>query len=406
MRVGGLRAIREALWLTRERITAHSRTVAIVGVLAFLSLLLTATGGVDIYGRPIGVDFSSFYAAGKLAGAGRAASAYDWSALHAAQQEDFGEHTPLFIWSYPPFALLPFSFLARLPYGWALALYLGLTFAAYWVVVRRLAPAGAEAFWAIAGFPAVFVNVVHGQNGFLSTALLGAGLILLPRRPVLAGLAMGLLAYKPQLAILIPFALASGGHWRTTAAAAATVAASVALGMVAYGSAPYQAFLEGLLASRQAILEDGATGFHKLQSVLAAVRLVGGDAILAWTVQGVASAAALVVVVRVWRSRASHHVKGATLVTASLLGTPFLNVYDLVLLALPIALVLASGSPRVSDPWERVTLLSVWSLPLVSVLAAAALGLPLTPILLLALLLTCLRRGSHEQETTAVDESA
>jgi hypothetical protein len=39
--------------------------------------------------------------------------------------------------------------------------------------------------------PAIFVNAVAGQNGTLTVALLGGGLLLLDRRPAVAGILFG-----------------------------------------------------------------------------------------------------------------------------------------------------------------------------------------------------------------------
>ena len=64
-------------------------------------------------------------------------------------------------------------------------------------------------------FPAVLVNLGHGQNGFLTAALLGGALVVLDRRPIVAGILFGLLVYKPQFGLMIPLALVAGGHWRT-----------------------------------------------------------------------------------------------------------------------------------------------------------------------------------------------
>ena len=72
-------------------------------------------------------------------------------------------------------------------------------------------------------FPAVYVNLAHGQNGFLSAALLGGSLLILDQRPKLAGVLIGLLAYKPQFGVLIPLVLIATGRWTVIAAAAATV---------------------------------------------------------------------------------------------------------------------------------------------------------------------------------------
>ena len=64
-------------------------------------------------------------------------------------------------------------------------------------------------------FPAVFLNAAHGQNGFLSAALLGGGLLIMDRRPLLAGVCFGAMAFKPHLALAIPFALIFARRWMT-----------------------------------------------------------------------------------------------------------------------------------------------------------------------------------------------
>src|SRR6185312_14697841 len=115
----------------------------------------------------------------------------------------------------------------------------------------------------ILAFPAVLTNVGHGQNGFLSAALFGAGALWLERRPILAGLALGALAYKPHLGLMIPFALAIAGRWKTFAAAA------------------WAAFLADSGLARAA-LEQGLVGDAKMQSAFAAVRLLGGPLALAY----------------------------------------------------------------------------------------------------------------------------
>ena len=72
-------------------------------------------------------------------------------------------------------------------------------------------------------FPSVLINVGHGQNGFLTAALLGGALVVLDRRPLVAGILLGLLVYKPQYGLMLPIVLAVSGRWRCFAAAAATV---------------------------------------------------------------------------------------------------------------------------------------------------------------------------------------
>ena len=126
---------------------------------------------------------------------------------------------------------------------------------------------------AATAFPAVAINLLHGHNGFLTAGLLAWGLIVLPRRPLLAGALFALLAYKPQFALAIPVALIAGGAWRSLAAAAFSFVALTAATLAAFGTEPWRAFWAGTGFTRRIVLEAGATGFEKIQTVFAAVRL-------------------------------------------------------------------------------------------------------------------------------------
>src|SRR5262249_22539846 len=152
------------------------------------------------------------------------------------------------------------------------------------------------------GFTAVFVNLTHGHNGFLTTALLAGGLALLDRRPLIAGVLFGLLAYKPQFAVMIPLVLLATGRWRTLAAGVATVAALTAVVSALFGTEVWHAFLAGSVFTRTVVLEQGNTGFNKIQSVFAWVRLWGGGVPLAYALQGAVSIAVAVALVVLWRS--------------------------------------------------------------------------------------------------------
>jgi Glycosyltransferase family 87 len=112
-------------------------------------------------------------------------------------------------------------------------------------------------------FRAVFVNVGHGQNGFLTAALLGGALHWLDRRPWLAGVLIGCLAYKPQFGVLIPIALLAGGRWGTIGAAMVTVAALVAVSFVTLGGSVWHAFADSMNFTQTVVLEQGGTGWEK-----------------------------------------------------------------------------------------------------------------------------------------------
>ena len=85
---------------------------------------------------------------------------------------------------------------------------------------------------------------------------------------------MGCLAYKPQFGLLVPLVLAATGRWRAIAAAGATVLAIAGLTWAAFGADVFAAFWHSLAMTQRVILE-GAPGFYKIQSVYAALRLLG-----------------------------------------------------------------------------------------------------------------------------------
>src|SRR5271157_2178345 len=132
-------------------------------------------GGLDLEGKPIGSDFIGFYAASRLALDGRPELAYDVGSHWAAQKALFGPKLGYTAFFYPPPALLISLPLALAPYFWSLAAWLATTGYAFYRVLRFYLPSlDPVAFLA---FPAVFVNAAHGQNGFLSAALIGGGLL-------------------------------------------------------------------------------------------------------------------------------------------------------------------------------------------------------------------------------------
>ena len=106
--------------------------------------------------------------------------------------------------------------------------------------------------------PATGITLISGQTGYLSGALMIGGLRLLPTRPALAGVLFGLLAYKPQLGVLVPVALVAIGGWRAIAAAAATLLAGVAASSLVYGFSLWGLWLHSMV--------EYATRFHPVSA--------------------------------------------------------------------------------------------------------------------------------------------
>src|ERR1700680_2946979 len=94
--------LRSGEWLTRERVRMVAVAVLIASAAGFLYLVVTATGGIDLQGRPLGTDFSDVYAAGTYVLDGRPDAPFDPVLQFARERAIFGEATQFYGWHYPP----------------------------------------------------------------------------------------------------------------------------------------------------------------------------------------------------------------------------------------------------------------------------------------------------------------
>ncbi|HEX7947454.1 MAG TPA: glycosyltransferase family 87 protein [Phenylobacterium sp.] len=379
-------------WLHARRATAWVRILAVMSLAVSLGWIALSRGGVDPSGKPLGTDFLCFWSASRLLLAGAPASAvYDAARLGAMETASF-PGVDFTAFPYPPSFLLFCLPLGLLPYLAALAAWLGATGFAYWRVVRAWLGQAKGLALPVLAFPAVLINAGHGQNGFLTTALFGGGALFLRRRPFVAGVCLGLLAFKPHLGLLIPVALIASRNGRAFAGAAVAVLGLAAASVLTFGPDPWQAYPAALSTMRLNV-EQGLLATEKLQTLFATLRLWGAPLPLAYAAQAVSGvAAAAAVGIFAWR-RADSPALGPVLIAASLIVSPYLLDYDLVLAAVPLAWLLADGQARGFRPGDKAVMLAAYVLPLVSRLLAMNAGLAIGPFVLAALLAVTFRRG-------------
>ena len=394
--------LRTGEWLTVARMRAYSLILLGLSVLVFAGWIAVSDGLIDRTGQPIGTDFSNVYAAGTLTWQGRSADAYAPALQHAAEKAVFdGREVPFYGWHYPPFFFAIAVLVAAVPYAWGLAIWLVASFTAYLAAIRAILPRR-ETMLVATAFPAVLVNVGHGHNGFLTAALLGGALHWLDRRPWLAGVLIGLLAYKPQFGILIPIALLAGARWRTIGAAAATVAALIALSFALLGSGIWHAFADSMNFTQTVVLEQGGTGWQKIQSIFSAVRAWGAGVPIAYAAQASLFAALAGSIAWLWHSDAAFELKAAALALGSLLATPYVLDYDLVVLAVAIAFFARHGLRHGFRDFEISLLAAAWIVPLLSRSVAGASLIPLGLLVELAFYALVLRRAALDRASHAV----
>jgi alpha-1,2-mannosyltransferase len=356
-------ALRDGTWLTRERVRGYAMIA--LGI-EFLALLVLA---VRIYGLflpiepPTSLDFISFYAAGDLANHGTPQAAYDPALHELAEKQIYGDNRILYFgFYYPPVFQLLCAALAVLPFTLSYLVFVLATGALYVAALRGTVRDDGLAL-ALFSFPAMFLTVALGQNSFLTTAMLAAGLLALDRRPILAGILFGALCYKPHFLLLVPLALIAGRFWVTIVAAAVTAAALAGLSVLLFGWQSWQAFFATAQLA-QSVFTDGRVGFYHLISLFGAVRLVGGGPGLAYIAQGLATVSAAILTAIVWYRERSLAIRAAVLIAATLVSLPVILFYDLLPATIAMAWLIRDAREEGYFRWEKTVLFAMWPIAL------------------------------------------
>jgi arabinofuranan 3-O-arabinosyltransferase len=367
---------------TQHSPDAIRRSLRLIGIALSLNTVLfllvslgTGQWLLDKAGRLADSDFVDVWAAGRLALDGHAAAAWDWAIHRNAEVAALGHDFPgNYGWHYPPTYLFVAAALATLPYLVALLGWLAVTLPLYVAAVRAIMGERLGILIACA-FPAAMWNMLVGQNGFLTAALIGFTLLALDTRPIVAGVLLGLLTYKPQFGILFPVVLAANGQWLVIAAASATTVVLVAASAAVFGVAAWSAFFTWLPATSEIILGDGRAGLNKLQSLFGVVRWLGAGTTAAFIAQGLLIAACAIALVMITRDRrVPNEVKSAAIATGALLATPYLYMYDFPVLMIPLAFLLRLGLREGFLPGELAAMATAGGLVLVFPLVPAPTG--------------------------------
>lgn len=374
--------------------TARGRVVGLCGVaLAVQAILLAAVvawefGAFGASRSPFVSDFPSFYAAGSLALQGLPELAYDETAHWFTEQAIGGG--PYVYFFYPPPFLLLCAPLALLPYWVALVLFEAASLAAYTVVACRIAGPG---WWLPAlAFPAVFWCAGLGQNSFLTAALFGAATLLVDRRPIWSGVLFGLLCYKPHFGLLVPVALAAGGHWRAGFATTTTLCAVVGATIGLFGPETWFRYLDALSAAPLVYGSDTIL-LAGYVSPFGAARLAGMAAGQAMTLQILVTLATAAIVALVWHQKARLPLRAAVLIGGTLLSTPVALLYDLTLVSICIAWLVRDAADHGFPAGEKYLLTLIYLLAFVTLGVGWMFHWPLGVLAPAIILGLCLRRA-------------
>ena len=346
-----------------ERFARAGRSLAMATLFAFAllaSALVIWVNQPGFNGEAIHSEFSVFWAAGRLALAGNWAGAFDPATLDAARALDPGLHSEPMLWNYPPLYHVLVAPLGLLPFSAAWILFDIAMLAAFAAALRRAA-GGVPGVWTFAlAAPAVAICLGLGQNALLTTAILVAMWEALRLRAfAAAGLLAALLSIKPQLCLLVPFALMAMGHWRAIGFGALGMAAIIGASLVIPGLDYWRSFFDASAATTE-WFRAGAFKEPLMITWYAALTFAGVARDTALILQVPVTLAVLAVVVLVMRSGASHDLKGAVLLLGVPLAIPYAFYYELALAVGAAVYLVRAGLAR---GWRRVLPAALWAAP-------------------------------------------
>ena len=357
-------------------------------------------------GPPVGGDFVAFWGAAKAVVAGLKTDIYqmanfeEWLMETAMPRERFG-----LSWQYPPtyyFFVLPLAFV---PFLVGFVLWSGGTMVLFVATLKRLFNLRLAGLFAIIASPVVFNGFITGQNGFLTAALLCVAAGLPDRRPLLAGLAAGLLTMKPQLGVLLPVAYIAGGYWRSFFTAAIVAVAMLVASIAAFGPETWQAFFDSVLHVTNGV-QNNVYPIHKMPTVFAAFHKSGLPAQAAMALQCVSALGAMSLVFYVWRKVTAWDLRAAVLCAAVFLCSPYAYYYEMTILVLPMLVIVKRAMATGWWRGEELLLVVIWTvvlmLPSVPEFARAQAGL----MIVAALLWGVLRRALAADKMARVQVSA
>jgi len=224
--------------------------VCIVGLYFFNLDGLRDYSGGDMVGR----DFINFWSGGQAALRGEAVELYNGLQYRDRLLQEFGEPLSNYSFSYPPHSLLLFSPFGALPYIYGLIAWtlggLGLAYAASKKWFKNFE----FSFWIIIG-PAALIALFGGQTGLWLAGIWMLALSLLDKRPILAGMLIGVLTVKPQMGVLLALFMLCGGHWKAIISASVTASLMILVSIALYGLEPWMLFIHETLPYQSDIIQ-------------------------------------------------------------------------------------------------------------------------------------------------------
>lgn len=391
---------KKSVWRRVEtRLAIYSLIFFLAFVFLFLLALMRISSAEAVEGTLLGVDFADYYAAGKMVVVGDIAHVYDVPTHHVMLEQVLGKPTSLTLpWRYPPIFLLLIVPFALLPFWAALVLWLFISLALALYCANRMLPKRKALSLLLLGFPGLYMNLLWGQNGFLSAALLAVGVGFIENNPVLSGAMFGLMFYKPQIAIFPLLILLLTKRWKALLSTAGSALLVSLVSLAVFGADTWLHFMESLFGSTANLLATDRASIATIQlSPFNSLRILGVDAMTAIFAQAVVSIIASCAVLWVWKKSKNISLMGAMLVLGIPLAIPYFMQYDLIILAVPLILLVYDMIELGSTKLERAGMILLWLLPLINWPIVIMTRLQITPVVIISLAAMVVLRVKREE---------
>ena len=348
-----------------------------------------------------GIDYMILYTAGQTALGGDASQIYDTPNQHARILQNIGYEMPDDMhWFYPPTLLLTLvSTLAALPFEASFVLWLILTLALAVLGCITLVPRNKSLALLALSFPTVIYNFRWGQNGFLSTALLAAGIGFMETSPVLSGLMFGLLTYKTWLVVFPLLILLVTRKWKVLGWSVFFTALTVILSLTAYGAETWRAFFHQLFSVGTTLFSSIWENSAAIQpTMMTALRLLRIQSVPLYAIQALLLVVVTYMVARVFRNTERLALRGSAMVLGIFVVIPYFIQYDLMLLSIPTILLIYDCIQEGYGKSDWIAIAILWLMPLVNYSLVKETRIQICPFVTLALLIYVFLRASKKEE--------
>ncbi len=375
----------------REIIFAAAGLFVAIYVSQFLTFIVTANDLMSAQGSVIGGDFFAFWTAAQNTFVASPTLLYDADHFQEQMLKRLPEReTILLYWQYPPTMMLLTAPAAALPYLPAYFAWLVSNTALLGAVLHRLWRNKTALILALTSL-AAFQGWITGQTGLFTAALITTAAACADRRPVIAGIAAGILTFKPQLGLLIPIAFLAAGCWRAFAVAALTSFVFALASVAAFGVDTWLAFFEAIRAHSDR-MQSTVFPYHKIISLYGGLKMLGAPNLLALCGQGLSTIALAGFVFHVWRRSSEWDLRTIALCAAIPLATPYALYYELPILIAPLFLVARRATLSTWLTGEKFALMALWLAPIALPGTDTIPGIPLSFLVAASAFFICARR--------------